>query len=214
MDVFMPLMNRLNRAPLANHAPHQLVPTELRPNVIPPEGQSFMGPVDVRQPLCPVRVVMGPVPDRVARPNDDVVDTVLISPGRQTIVFQGQVFDRYPIAALEAIMRDRTDRMHFDNLFRSPQKMASLPDWSALPRVEPIKDPPRRRPAYGHIQVPNDLPQPETKGRSYYQIDTGPTRSFAEIADVFEEFDDASRPDGGTEIELESSGGDPCGEQL
>lgn len=214
-DVFTPLTRRLNRGPVSNHDATQLRPTALPLNAIPPSGQSFMGPIDVRQPMCPVEVGGKPVPDRVARPNDDVVDVVLISPGNQTVVFQGAVFDLYPLYALDAILRDRSDRANFDNLERSPQKTASLPNWMSLPRIEPIKDPPRRQPSYGHIQVANELPQKETKGpqphvRRLMRIDTGPVKSFAEIASRFEEFDGDQSSGSATEVTLESGGGGAC----
>jgi len=214
-DVFTPLTRRLNRGPVANHDATQLRPTSLPPNSIPPAGQSFMGPIDVRQPLCPQEVGGRPVPDRIARPNDDVTDNVLISPGRQTIVFQESQFDLYPIYSLIAIQRDRDDRAHFDNNLRSPQKTVGLPNWMSLPRIEPIKDPPRKQPSYGHIQVPNDLPQKETKGPQpcvgrLLRIDTGPAKSFAKIAREFEEFEGESSGSA-TEVTLESGGGDVCG---
>ena len=215
-EVFTPLTRRLNRGPVSNHDATQLRPTALPPNSIPPEGQSFMGPIDVRQPLCPQEVGGRPVPDRIAKPNDDVVDTVLVSPGRQTIVFQESLFDLYPIYALIAIQQDKADRAHFDNLLRSPQKTVGLPNWMSVPRIEPIKDPPHKQPAYGHIQVPNELPQKETKGtpphvRRLLRIDTGPAKSFAKIAKGFEEFEGGSTAGSATEITLESGGGDICG---
>ncbi len=214
-DVFLPLTRKLNRGPIGNHDATQLRPTKLPPNSIPPEGQSFQGPIDVRQPLCPQSVSVL-VPDRIARPNDDVVDTVLISPGRQIVVFQEHHFDRYPMMVLNAIMRDKCSRMDFDNLARSSQKLAFLPNWDSLPRIEPIKDPPRRLPAYGHIQVPNELPQRETKviqdklRCDSLRIDTGPARPFAKIAKGFLEFQGDGPPSSPTEVTLESDGGGLC----
>ena len=214
MDVFTPITRRLHRAPVRGHDATQLRPTALRPNAIPPEGQSFMGPIDVRQPLCPQRAGGRPVPDRVARPNDDVVDSVLVSPGRQIVVFQDSEFDLYPLYALEAILRARSDRANFDNLLRSPQKTACLPNWESLPRIEPIKDPPRRQPSYGHIQVANELPQKETKAKQPYvrellRIDTGPAK-FAKTVKVFDEFKGDAGSGSATEVTLESGGGDIC----
>ena len=214
-DVFLPLTRKLNRGPIGNHDATQLRPTKLPPNSIPPEGQSFQGPIDVRQPLCPQSVPVGPVPDRIARPNDDVVDTVLISPGRQIIVFQERQFDRFPMLALNAILRDRCNRIDFNNLFRSPQKLASLPNWGSLPMIEPIKDPPKSLSTYDHIQVANELPQRETKmiqdtHKGVLRIDTGPVKPFAKIAKGFEEFRGDGSPSAPTEVTLESDGGDFC----
>ncbi len=215
-DVFLPLTRKLNRGPIGNHDATQLRPTKLPPNSIPPEGQSFQGPIDVRQPLCPQSTPSLPVPDRIARPNDDVVDTVLISPGRQVIVFQEHQFDLYPMLALNAILRDKCSRMDFNNLFRSPQKLAFLPNWDSVPRIEAIKDPPKSRPAYGHIQVPNELPQRETKviqdklRCDSLRIDTGPAKPFAKIAKGFEEFRRDGSPGAPTEVTLESDGGGLC----
>lgn len=215
-DVFLPLTRKLNRGPIGNHDATQLRPTKLPPNSIPPEGQSFQGPIDVRQPLCPQSSPSFPVPDRIARPNDDVVDTVLISPGRQIIVFQEYQFDRYPMLALNAILRDRCNRMDFNNLARSPQKLAFLPNWDSVPRMEAIKDPPKSRPQYGHIQVPNELPQRETKviqdklRCDSLRIDTGPAKPFAKIAKGFEEFRRDGSQGSPTEVTLESDGGGLC----
>jgi hypothetical protein len=214
VDVFLPITRRLNRTPVRGHDATQLRPTALRSNAIPPEGQSFMGPIDVRQPLCPQHAGPRIVPDRVARPNDDVVDSVLVSPGRQIVVSQDSKFDLYPLYALEAILRARSDRDNFDNLLRSPQKTASLPNWGSLPRIEPIKDPPRRLPSYGHIQVANEFPQKETKARQPFvrellRIDTGPAK-FAKSVKIFEEFKGGPGSGSATEVTLKSGGGDIC----
>lgn len=213
-DVFLPLTRKLNRGPIGNHDATQLRPTKLPPNSIPPEGQSFQGPIDVRQPLCPQSMRIT-VPDRLSHPNDDVVDTVLISPGRQIIVFQEYQFDRYPMLALQAILLDKCRRVDFNNLGRSPQRLAFLPNWDSIPRIEPIKDPPRKLPVYGHVQVVNELPQRELKviqdtHRGVLRIDTGPVKPFAKIAKGFEEFRGDGPSSAPTEVTLESDGGDLC----
>lgn len=225
IDVILPVtgkLNQLSRGPLSNHGINQLIPTKRTPNVIPPAGLSFTGPVDVRQPLCPVPEdpddgkARKPVPGcRTPIVNDNTVDVFLISPGRQTIVFQSQVFDRFPMAALEAVLRDRCEKFDFSNNLRNMQRQIFLPDWTSLPRIAAIKDPPRRFPLYGHIQVPNELPQKESTSLSTHQkrlhdLDTGPPQPFAEVVDVFEEFD-SNGGDSDTEVTIKSSGGGaPC----
>jgi len=132
------------------------------------------------------------------------------------VVFQGYQYDRYPMLALNAILRDRCYRIDFNNLGRSPQKLAFLPNWDAVPRIEAIKDPPKSRPQYGHIQVPNELPQRETKviqdkiRIDTLRIDTGPAKPFAKIAKGFEEFRRDGSSNSPTEVTLESDGGGLC----
>jgi hypothetical protein len=208
MDVFLPAISKqLHVSPLANHARTEYRPTTRMPNRIPPEGQSFMGPVDVRQPACP-ETLEYPVPDRFVSQTDNATHNRLISPGVQRIVFQNQTFDLFPIHALDAIMQDRGDRENFNNLERSPQKLAALPDWSMLPRISAITEPMHKTVVYGHIQVANELPQHEMRGKR--RIDTGVPRPFATPMKTFEEFDGLNTSGGGgVSVDL-SPRDDPC----
>ena len=206
--VIIPSQAQLNRGPVGNHGVRQLIPTKLPPQSMPPEGQSFTGPVDVRQPRCPSSI-RKPSPDRM--PDnliENVTENVLISPGRQLIVIQEQGFDLFPMLVLNGILQDRCYNFEFNNSFRNPQTITALPSHDALPVVRPIKDPPPRRPTFGHVPVANELPVKEGREvapfeRKLLRIDTGfPKKIGADIVDTFEPFEKNGGGDAGADITL------------